>query len=383
MNKRRHHIVIDGRIRRSSTGRYVDRLIEHLQTVDSYHTYTILLQPDDPWRPKSSNFRVAPCPFPQFSLNPLHQIKFAKQLYTLKPDLVHFTMTQQPLFYFGKIVTTTHDTTMYSFVRRGSTPLPLYKIKMALYRFLVWFSHRKSRRIIVPTQTVGQEFVQIQPFVKKKLVVTYESSEPPLPMKAEKPKDVDGDFILYVGTAFPHKNLPKLIEAFNIIRKQHPALKLVLAGKREKHYDELQLWAFDRPSYNNIIFTGFVSDAELKWLYQHCKAYVFASLSEGFGLPPLEAMAHGAPVVSSNASVMPEVYGDAAYYCDPHSSKDIAGKVHEVITNAKLRDQLIKNGHEQLKKYSWRTMAEETMTVYKAVLGEETTDTPQPVKSIS
>ena len=218
---------------------------------------------------------------------------------------------------------------------------------------------------------------------KKKLVVTYESSEPPLPMKAEKPKDVDGDFILYVGTAFPHKNLPKLIEAFNIIRKQHPALKLVLAGKREKHYDELQLWAFDRPSYNNIIFTGFVSDAELKWLYQHCKAYVFASLSEGFGLPPLEAMAHGAPVVSSNASVMPEVYGDAAYYCDPHSSKDIAGKVHEVITNAKLRDQLIKNGHEQLKKYSWRTMAEETMTVYKAVLGEETTDTPQPVKSIS
>lgn len=383
MNRHRHHIVIDGRIRRSSTGRYVDRLIEHLQAVDTYHKYTVLLQPDDTWQPKNSNFRTVPCRYPQFSLNPIHQFGFAKQLYSLKPNLVHFTMTQQPLLFFGRIVTTTHDATMYNFVRRGTTPLPIYKTKMALYRFLVWFSHRKSSRIIVPTRTVGQEFVKLQPFVAKKLAVTYESSEPPLPVSAEKPKEVSGDFILYVGTAFPHKNLPKLIEAFDIIRKKHPKLKLVLAGKREKHYDELQLWAFNKPSYDHIIFTGFVSDAELKWLYQNCKSYVFTSLSEGFGLPPLEAMAHGAPVISSKASVMPEVYGDAAYYCDPHSPRDIANAVNTVLTDTQLRHQLIKNGHEQLKKYSWRTMAEETMTIYKAALGEETNDTPQPIVSIS
>ena len=120
------HIVIDARIRRSTTGRYTDRLIEHLQKIDSFHRYTILVQPDDPWQPKAKNFTSLPCPYPQFSLNPLHQLGFAWQLYRLKPDLVHFTMTQQPLLYFGAIVTTTHDTTMYYFVRRGSTPMLLY-----------------------------------------------------------------------------------------------------------------------------------------------------------------------------------------------------------------------------------------------------------------
>src|SRR5690348_392876 len=91
------HIVIDARIRRSTTGRYTDRLVEHLQKLDDFHRYTILVQPDDPWKPTAKNFTALPCPYPQFSFNPLHEIGFARQLYGLKPDLVHFTMTQQPL----------------------------------------------------------------------------------------------------------------------------------------------------------------------------------------------------------------------------------------------------------------------------------------------
>jgi glycosyltransferase involved in cell wall biosynthesis len=379
MNKRRHHIVIDARIRRTSTGRYADRLVEHLQSIDTYHRYTILVEPDDPWQPRNSNFHAVTCPYPQFSFNPIQQLSFAWQLYKLKADLVHFTMTQQPLLYFGTIVTTTHDGTMYHFVRRGKTPLPLYKLKMSLYRFLVWWSHRKSKHVIVPTKTVAKEFEKLHPFVAKKLVVTYEASEPALAIKAEKPAKVDGDFIMYVGTAFPHKNLSGLIKIFNHVHQEKPNLKLVLVGKHEIHYDELHLWAQTQPSYKNIIFTGFVSDASLKWLYEHCQAYVFASLSEGFGLPPLEAMAHGAPVASSNASVMPEVYGDAAHYFDPTKPKQAAQEIIRVIDDKNLRAQLIKNGHQQLKKYSWRTMAEETLTVYKASLGEDTTDTPSPL----
>jgi glycosyltransferase involved in cell wall biosynthesis len=365
------HIVIDARIRRSTTGRYTDRLLEHLQAIDQANQYTILIQPDDPWRPAVTNFRSAPCPYPQFSLNPLDQFKFARQLYRLKPDLVHFTMTQQPLFYFGTIVCTTHDTTMYHFVRRGSTPLLLYKAKIGLYRFLVWWSHRKSKRIIVPSQTVAKEFTARQPFTKNKLVVTLESSEPPLSVPARKPEIMadDEQFIMYVGTAFPHKNLPRLIEAFDILHAQRPALKLVITGKTtEKHAVELITWAKGRPSFKNIIFPGFVSDAELKWLYEHTRCYVFASLSEGFGLPPLEAMAHGAPVASSNASVMPEIYGDAAYYFDPKDPADIAEKVTEVLDNPLLRADLIRSGFERLKIYSWRTMATETLAVYTDAL---------------
>jgi len=131
------HIVIDARIRRSSTGRYVDRLIEHLQNIDHVHRYTILVQPDDPWRPHVKNFSAIPCPYPQFSFNPLHQFGFTRQLRRLRPDLVHFTMTQQPIPYLGTIVTTTHDLTMFNFVRRGTTPLPVHWAKMTGYRFLV------------------------------------------------------------------------------------------------------------------------------------------------------------------------------------------------------------------------------------------------------
>lgn len=372
MSKQAKHIVIDGRIRRSSTGRPIDRLVEYLQDIDDVHRYTILVQPDDSWKMHAKNFHTVPCDFAQFSLNPLEQLRFTRQLRQLRPDLMHFTMTQQPLPYFGRIVTMTHDLTMLRFIRRGNTPVVIYKLKLGLYRFLMWQSHRKSKRIIVPTKTVAKELARYQPFTKSKTQVIYEACELPTTGPSTKPKEVDGDFIMYVGTAFPHKNLPKLIEAFDILHSERPNLKLVLVGKTEKHYLELQEWVATHPSRKNIIFTGFVPDSSLKWLYTHCNAYVFASLSEGWGLPPLEAMGYGAPVVSSKASVMPEVLGDAAYYFDATKPKDIANKVGDVLSDSKLREKLIGLGHEQVKKYSWHKMAEETLLVYKEVLGEET-----------
>ncbi|HSX34330.1 MAG TPA: glycosyltransferase family 1 protein [Candidatus Saccharimonadales bacterium] len=363
------HIVIDARIRRATTGRYIDRLVEHLQDLDHQNTYTILVAADDPFSPRAGNFRALPCPYPQFSVSPLPELQFAWQLYRLKPDLVHFGMTQQPLLYFGNIVTTTHDLTMFQFVRRGTTPPLLYWLKMGLYRFLVRWSHMKSKRIIVPTNTTAAEVAQFQPSAKKKLVVTYESSESALAMQGEKHAGVDGDFLLYVGTAFPHKNLQTLVKAFGILHKQRPHLQLVITGKREeKHHAELIAWCKTLSYGDHVIFPGFVSDPGLKWLYEHCSAYVFTSLSEGFGLPPLEAMAHGAPVVSSDASVMPEVYGEGAHYFDAHDPKDVAAKVAEVLDDKTLRGRLIERGHTQLTKYSWKKMAKETLAIYMSLL---------------
>jgi glycosyltransferase involved in cell wall biosynthesis len=366
------HIVIDARIRRSSTGRYTDRLLEHLQQIDTFHRYTILLQPDDPWRPTAKNFTTLPCPYPQFSLNPLHDVRFAMQLRRLNPDLVHFTMTQQPLTYFGDIVTTTHDLTMFHFVRRGSTPLPIFQLKMGLYRFLFKWSHMKSDKIIVPTKYVADDLAAYQPSTKHKIVVTYEASEPPLKAPARKPTAVGAkdSFIMYLGNGFPHKNLLKLIEAFEILKHKHPKLKLVLVGKKDIHYDELEAVADTLSVGKDIIFTGFLPDEETKWLYQHTRAYVFTSLSEGFGLPPMEAMAHGAPVVSSDATCMPEVYGEAALYCNARDAKDVAEKVDRVLTDNTLRQKLITAIPAQLAKYSWHTMAEETLIVYKEILDE-------------
>ena len=366
------HIVIDARIRRSSTGRYADRLLEHLQTVDTYHRYTILLQPDDPWKPYRKNFVALPCPYAQFSLNPLEQIGFLRQLKKLGPDLVHFTMTQQPLFYFGRIVTTTHDLTMFHFVRRGKTPAPIFWLKMKLYRFLMRWSHMKSDKIITPTQFVADDVAQLQPSTKHKLVVTYESAEPKFAAVAVRPKQVaeKDQFIMYLGNAFPHKNLEVLFDTLDILRRKRPELKLVLVGKKDIHYEELEKKAQGHPSAENIIFTGFIPDKEAKWLHEHSLAYVFPSLSEGFSLTPMEAIVHGSPVVSSDATCLPEVYQDAAHYFDALYPKDIAAKVSEVIDNPALRKKLIENGKKLVKKYSWHKMAEETLIVYKEVLGE-------------
>jgi glycosyltransferase involved in cell wall biosynthesis len=366
------HIVIDARIRRASTGRPVDRLLEYLQTLDNDHRYTILLEPDDDWRPLSRNFKAVVCKYRQFSFNPLQQITFGRQLYKLKPDLVHFTITgQQPLFYFGRQTTFTHDLTMFKYVRPGKLPKWLHALRMLGYRLLVWQSHRKAKKILVPSEYTRDAVAKFHLFTNRKLVVTYEASEPPLLGAPNRPEYAPDEFILYVGSAFPHKNLDRLIEAFGLLKETRPALKLLLVGKHEYHSKQLKKWAKNKPFFDDIVFTGFVSDQELKWLYTNALAYVFPSLSEGFGLPGLEAMVHGCPVVSSNATCLPEIYGDAAHYFDPEDIHEMAEKINDVITNKSLRQKLIGKGYEQVKKFSWKRMAEQTLKVYSSVLSED------------
>jgi glycosyltransferase involved in cell wall biosynthesis len=140
-------------------------------------------------------------------------------------------------------------------------------------------------------------------------------------------------------------------------------LKLVLAGKSDPNYKRIKQSVSDR-DIKNVIFTGFISEGSLRWLYEHCAAYIFPSLSEGFGLPGLEAMVHGAPVVSSRATCLPEVYGDAAHYFNPLDVDDIVKAVNDVLTDEKLRQRLIAAGLVQAKKYSWQRMAEQTLAVY-------------------
>lgn len=361
------HIVIDARNRRASTGRYTDRLIEHLQEIDQKNTYTVLVQPDDNWQPKSPNFSSRACRFAQFSFNPLDQLAFAWQLYRLKPALVHFTMTQQPLFYFGNIVTTTHDLTMLRHMRPSRFPAWLHKIGMSLYRFLFWWAHRKSRKIIVPTDFVAKDLAEYQPFTKSKIVRTYESAEPPVDGPAEPLSGVKKPFIFHVGQPLPHKNIERLIKAFEILKTSRHELQLVLPGKIKGVFrEDLDRWIEASPVKDSIIVPGFVSDQQLKWLYENAECYALPSLSEGFGLPGLEALSHGCPLVSSSATCLPEVYKDAAVYFDPTVVEDIAEKIASVIDDKKLAKELIEKGRVVLKQYSWRTMAEETLEVYNS-----------------
>ncbi len=368
MHSSQKHIVIDASNRRDSTGRYTDRLVENLQKIDQTNRYTILVKSGDDWQMKSSNFKTFPCRYQQFSFNPFEQIGFAWQLYRLKPNLVHFTMTQQPVLYFGKIITTTHDLTMLRHTRASRFPAWLHSIGMVLYRFLFWWSHKKSKKIIVPSQFVADDLGKYLSFTRKKFVVIHEAADPPISAQPEPIDDVLKPFIFHVGAPYPHKNIRRLIKAFGLVKNNHPRLQLILPGKMKDQFKlDFEKWLDESPEADSIIAPGFVSEAQLKWLYENAAAYVLPSLSEGFGLPGLEAMAHDCPVVSSNATCLPEIYGNAAEYFDPKNVEEMAKAIEKVLIDQKLSEDLVKNGQKQIKKYSWHKMAEETLDIYKKI----------------
>jgi glycosyltransferase involved in cell wall biosynthesis len=155
-------------------------------------------------------------------------------------------------------------------------------------------------------------------------------------------KESANQYILYVGNNYPHKNLERLKLACEKIRE-------------------------DGLNYSLILITGFVGEKELDDLYKNASLFVFPSLYEGFGLPPLEAMKRGIPVVASNMTCMPEILGDAAFYFNPLNVDDMAEKIKKALVDRELRERLISSGFEQIKKYSWPQMARETLEIYRSV----------------
>ena len=368
MNKGSKHIVIDGRIRRASTGRPVDRFLHHLPALDSKNKYTVLLEPSDPITFDADNIQIVVCKYKRFSMNPLQQVGFAWQIYRLKPDLVYFTMTGlTPLLYFGKNVTFTHDLTMLRFARAGKLPEWVHKIRMIGYRLLFWKGNASANKIIVPTNFVKKDLIDYSAKLFSKVEVVYEAGDLPKAIKASptnsKFQIPNSKYIFHLGSPFPHKNINNLVLAFEKLKETKPDLKLVLSGKKEFYFEQLQKWLKDRKYSDDIIITGFVTDAELKWLYENAECYVLPALSEGFGLPGLEAMAYGCPLVSSSATCLPEVYGDAAEYFDPNNVDEIVTTVNNVMGSKDLKQKLVKNGYVRLKKYSWEKMTKEILNV--------------------
>lgn len=357
-------IVIDARELRTSTGRYVERLLHYLQEVDNNlsHRYIVLLSPQDmdTWEPKSKRFTKVACRYKAFSFG--EQLGFAWQLYRLKPHLVHFAMPQQPLLYLGKSVTTIHDLTTVRFGNPAKNRF-VFKVKQQVYAWLIKIATRRSKAVIAISEFSKDDVAKFAHMNSRKITVTYEAADE-ITDAPQPTEELEGkQFIMYIGRPQPHKNLRRLLKTFSELQTKNPELHLVLAGKKDSLYKRHARWV-KKHGIENVIFTGFVSEAQLRWLYENCAAYVFPSLSEGFGLPGLEAMVHGAPVVSSNATCLPEIYGDAVEYFDPQDINDMAHKINRVITNNDRRQSLIKAGKKQAAKYSWRRMAEQTLAVY-------------------
>lgn len=359
-------IVIDARIINSSTGRYVERLLHYLEKIDQKNDYIILVPSKDRdlYKPKSKNFVIKAADFKNYSF--AEQFGFKKLLDELKPYLVHFCMPQQPLLYRGKTVTTFHDLTLFDTYSSDKNWF-VFRSKQLIGKVAFRLAAKKTKQIITPTKYVARDIIGRLNINPNKITVTYESAEPPLKKISPYEPLFKKDFILYVGQQSDHKNLKRLIKAHQQLIEVRPDLQLVLAGRLNKAALKNKAWT-EQHKYQNIIFTDFVSDEELAWLYKNCRVYVFPSLMEGFGLPGLEAMSYQAPVVSSSATCLPEVYGKAAHYFNPKDVNDMAKKIEAVLTDKKLREKLIENGKKQLEKYSWQRMAEQTLEVYQKAL---------------
>jgi len=359
------HIVIDARIINSSTGTYVERLLHYLQQVDQINDYTVIVPAKDRlfWQPTAKNFTVKTADYANYSFG--EQLGFKRFLDKLQPDLVHFCMPQQPVLYRGAKVTTFHDLNLISTYNSDKNWL-VYHVKQLIGRFVFKAVARSNNQIITPTEYTKKDLIHFSHIPADKITVTYESAD--IVDTALRPyKQPYKRFILYVGQQSDYKNIRRLAEAHQNLLSKHPELGLILVGRKNAGVLQNEAY-FNSKNYKNILFTGFIEDAQRDWLFKEAAAYIFPSLMEGFGLPGLEAMGYGAPVVSSNATCLPEVYGEAAHYFNPYDTVDIERAINDVLSNESLRSDLIKKGYEQLKKYSWLRMAKQTHAVYLKAL---------------
>lgn len=357
-------IVIDARGIFTSSGRYIERLIHYLQKIDQQNSYIVLLSPKDidKWQAVNPNFKKIACPHKEFTF--AEQITFKKQLESLDVDLVHFPMAHQPVWYNKTpVITTMQDLTTVRFNNPDKNPV-VFWLKQQVYKWVNRKVAKKSKHIIAISEFVKNDIMDFCKIPADKITVTLESADP-LPEGAEPVKSLVGkQFIMYVGRPTPHKNLKRLIDAFALLKQKHPDLTLALAGKKDTNYQRHEDYV-KQNKIADVVFTDFIDDPQLRWMYENTACYCFPSLSEGFGLPGLEAMLHGAPVASSNATSLPEVNGDAAHYFDPYDTEDIARVVDDVLTKPDLKNELVAKGKGHVQKFSWERMARQTLEIYE------------------
>jgi glycosyltransferase involved in cell wall biosynthesis len=359
------HIAIDARIINSTSGRYVERLLTYLQEIDRKNQYSVLVREKDQnyWKPRYDNFKVIVAEFDQFSL--AEQFGFNRMLRKLGADLVHFGIVQQPVWYRGKKITTFHDLTLVKTYNSDKNWF-VYHFKQFVGKFVFRDVAHTNDHIIAISEFTKKELVEFTRIPDEKVTVIYEASDVASGGTKKYPIEFK-KYLLYVGNQSDYKNIKKLGDVHQILLRRYPDLGLVLVGRKNAAALKNEAY-FEKKNYKNILFTDFVPDDQLNWLYAHATAYVFPSLMEGFGLPGLEAMGHGLPVISSNATCLPEVYGDAAYYFDPKNTESMARAIDDVLSSEKIRQDLSKKGYQQIKKYSWKKMAEQTHAIYTKVL---------------
>ena len=361
---------------RSGVGHYVTNLIREFQKIDKENSYCLIsnngeFEAEFASRPNFENYRT-------WISNENHLVGDLWESFYL-PGLLqrkgvsvfHGPAFMIPLRFSGfRTVVTIHD--IVAFIKPETVPL-----KYALYmRFLIGLVVRKADRVITPSESTKQDLIDRLKVPEEKIEVVYEAVSDEFkpwsgPGRAEQVKRKFGirdRYMLFVGNLEPRKNLVRLMRAFERARDRlGGAYQLVISGKKGWLYKDI-LTTYEQVNRGDVILTSYVSDKDLVDLYRSADMFVFPTLYEGFGLPVLEAMGCGAPVITSSVSSIPEIAGDAAVLVDPLDIGQISEAMVEVAFSEALRANLREKGLRQAAGFTWTKTAERTLEIYRSVI---------------
>jgi glycosyltransferase involved in cell wall biosynthesis len=294
-----------------------------------------------------------------------------------RADLLHVPWLYAPFYPGCPFILTVHDLTDWS------DSLPVIGSRQSLHRRLARRVLHRAARVLAVSQSTQREVSRVFGLPESRIEVVYNAlderfvREPP-PADADRILErhaVTYPYVLYAGSIRSQKNLARLIEAFAVVKAElldHPQLhdvKLIVIGDEMAKHPALRRAVVRTRLREDVRFLGFVPHPVLRAFYGRARAFVFPSLYEGFGLPPLEAMAHGTPVVVSNVSSLAEVCGSAALAVNPENVFDIARGIRTVLTDETLRQELIARGYERVRMYSWQQAAKKILSAYLEVAG--------------
>jgi glycosyltransferase involved in cell wall biosynthesis len=362
-------VAIDARkLHDFGIGTYIRNLLRYLARIDRETEYVLLCHDTDLSVPQhlGPNFRAVRERAPNYSLREQIHVPFV--LMRERPDVYHAPHYVLPPAVPCPSVVTIHDCIHLMF--------PQYLPNKAAYAYAkasMWGAAKRSDRILTVSEASKRDILHFFNVAPEKIVVVYNAIDERFGV-APRDEDVarvreryqlDHGFVLYAGTIKPHKNLVRLIEAFDALRKEMVEdLKLLIIGDEISKLPALRRAVHRHKLHKHVRFLGFLPDETLAILYRLAAVFVFPSLYEGFGLPPLEAMASGTPVVTSNLSSMPEVAGDAAVLVDPYDVDAIKEGIKRVLTDARLREELVQKGLVRARDFSWERSVSRIREIY-------------------
>ena len=367
-------IAIDARkLHDYGIGTYVRNLVREFARQDSPEHYVLICHPDDAAFVRELGPRFEPLIDPSASYSVREQFSVPMHLRRARVQLFHSPHYVVSPLTPGPVVVTIHDCIHLRF--------PQYLPNRAAYvyaRAFMALGARRARRVMTVSQASKEDIQHYLRTPAQKIDVIHNGLDSrflraPDEANVARVRDrfmLNSPFVLYTGNIKPHKNVERLIEAFALMRKNgHEDVKLLIIGDELSKYPGLRRLVHRHHLHQHVRFLGFVPDETLAALYRLAKVFVFPSLYEGFGFPPLEAMASGTAVITSNVSSLPEVVGDAALLIDPLDPSSIASAMCRVLGDDELRADLVRRGHARVGAFSWASAAAATRAVYRQVIG--------------